>query len=65
MNMMVGETGFFGRNVLPGGHVADVTSSAIRNPRFGLLGASATQVTTPPGKWGARMLARWTVGAMK
>ena len=50
--------GFVGRHFLPGGRVAAVTSSAIRNPRFGLLGATATQVTTPPSERVARMLAR-------
>jgi len=37
----------FGRVFLPGGRVAAVTGSGIRNPRFGLPGATATPATTP------------------
>lgn len=50
---------FFGRSFLPGGHVAAVSNSAIRNPRFGLLGATATSVTTLTSREVARSLARW------
>jgi hypothetical protein len=49
----------FGRDDLPGGHVAAVSNSAIRNPRFGLLGATATLVTTLTAREVGRILARW------
>ncbi len=59
MNLISATGTVFGRDDLPGGHVAAVSNSAIRNPRFGLLGATATLVTTLTARKVARSLARW------
>ena len=59
MNPISATGNVFGRDDLPGGHVAAVSNSAIRNPRFGLLGATATLVTNLTVREIARSLARW------
>lgn len=49
---------FSGRHRLPGGGAAAVTSSEIRYPRIGLLGAAAARVTFDPPERVARSLPR-------